>query len=1313
MNSFSIMESSVINGKGEGDRVSLLRQEIDGLEKQLDVELAQHNKPRVEALKKEIEKLKEEYSRAMFDAVMGGSWSPTPAPRPHVATSLPASPLSSFTTAPASTPKPAIPSTLATPARTPGGKRLAKRTKRGKNSLFKFPPKEKPSTSASTTPTASQSEAETEASHAPTSSSSQKTFVEHVVENVTAVATDNEAETAQKEINKESVAAHVPACGSEMASQEKANPEVVPVEEVELQKQPSPEQRETNLWSSPTEEEKEENNEEQRQEQQPQIDLAPMEQEDVEAVEQVKEPSMLSVETELKQTATSTITVTRIEEVPVPIGSGVTAEPSGHPMIELTCEQTFTPSPISSDENPPDMESKDAVTLQQLASENQDLRRRTEEMLAERGYFETEKAKHDLEVKSLKEHIDSLSQQLEERRANSTEVMLERDAQLGALKKEVEELTNRLIDFKNRSTRLEDELKKERAEWADEKKTLLSEIKMLEESQRENGEQISTLCFENVEKEKEASRWEGTAKQAIEELESWKTRFLRLEEEYRQKELEAAQQSPHQKEAELEQTLAKLEKMLQQNLNDAQAQRASLEASLERSNDELNNLRLKRETLQLQLTETSQKYEQERQKVQHKAQKAQEYLQELEALRKGQQAKEKEVLRATEKAAALERELARERMEEGVGSRFRSILEENLIAQSEMMYARFEVVSQELVEMHKRFDWLEKDAVRKDLAEAQNEAQRQKAKAAERKRQLQKMEPFIKKLQRSLEEAEQHEQEAEAEEEKKGREDITDESEEPAVTEKEEPNKTKTRVKSKSVATTKEAAPSTASKRAAKRGTATSTTKTTKTEPDAEAKSKPLSTQPEKDPSPHRQQPPPPSTTGTAVEKEERSSSSASKNTGNSNDDSIIVEDDSDWGTTSSAATEPDHTIIDPLLDPAPRSSTRASSTSPSSLLRSPSKRIHTHKKVIYFSGFKPDDPIYNHRMKESLATASLKLGGAEVRWDAEFDTQITHVIAPPDSRTMKTLAAALTGRWLMAPEWVLDSQREGRWLEEKSYGTCYAERPFALKRFYMAPSFRKENEKKNHKLSNAHTLIVKLGRGTVVTKPENVDFTLVATNNQNASEVHGIPVTWAQFVNMIPGATASPPPPASSSATTSTNPTLTSVNEAQQQPSGLHIIPTAMEETTAGGGGGRGRKRKSSLSSPSSSQEETKASTTKKKKMKVGEHPGEEEKEAEESEPLTQQQQQQPSKTTKTKATTTGRKKKPTTTTKTARRAMSEQEEDEGDDKDEGEEITSSSSQKTTSSSSSSRGTAARGAKRPAKRTAAKRQAGRRGVDS
>lgn len=90
-------------------------------------------------------------------------------------------------------------------------------------------------------------------------------------------------------------------------------------------------------------------------------------------------------------------------------------------------------------------------------------------------------------------------------------------------------------------------------------------------------------------------------------------------------------------------------------------------------------------------------------------------------------------------------------------------------------------------------------------------------------------------------------------------------------------------------------------------------------------------------------------------------------------------------------------------------------------------------KVVVSFSGFKDGDKSYSNNFKDDLIKKVLLLN-CEVRQEAEFDNKVTHVVTPPNTRTMKTLAAALTHRWLVTPQWVVDSADAGEILPEDKY---------------------------------------------------------------------------------------------------------------------------------------------------------------------------------------------------------------------------------------------------------------------------------------
>jgi hypothetical protein len=90
---------------------------------------------------------------------------------------------------------------------------------------------------------------------------------------------------------------------------------------------------------------------------------------------------------------------------------------------------------------------------------------------------------------------------------------------------------------------------------------------------------------------------------------------------------------------------------------------------------------------------------------------------------------------------------------------------------------------------------------------------------------------------------------------------------------------------------------------------------------------------------------------------------------------------------------------------------------------------------VVAFTGFSERDKRYNMEFKKRLETAALKLG---VKLSAgDNDSSISHVIAPPNTRTLKTLVASIGGRWLLLPEWLERSEEMGSLAPESEYVLC------------------------------------------------------------------------------------------------------------------------------------------------------------------------------------------------------------------------------------------------------------------------------------
>ncbi|KNC98980.1 uncharacterized protein SPPG_05935 [Spizellomyces punctatus DAOM BR117] len=216
---------------------------------------------------------------------------------------------------------------------------------------------------------------------------------------------------------------------------------------------------------------------------------------------------------------------------------------------------------------------------------------------------------------------------------------------------------------------------------------------------------------------------------------------------------------------------------------------------------------------------------------------------------------------------------------------------------------------------------------------------------------------------------------------------------------------------------------------------------------------------------------------------------------------------------------------ISPSTTPGRLASTQASAVTPTqsashqtsiSTPASTARSRSTYRFIICFSGFK-EGTEFNSEMKRKLVSAIKKLPSACTVAPAEWDGRITHVISAPGSRTLKTFAAALTGKWIITnPKWVLESANKKTWEPENAYGFLCTDRPFAGRRFYMAPSFLelRNVQNKQFRIPYARTLL-EISGGIVVETSENADIALIGDNDATD---HGVPtMDWNTFAQNIP----------------------------------------------------------------------------------------------------------------------------------------------------------------------------------------------------
>jgi len=167
---------------------------------------------------------------------------------------------------------------------------------------------------------------------------------------------------------------------------------------------------------------------------------------------------------------------------------------------------------------------------------------------------------------------------------------------------------------------------------------------------------------------------------------------------------------------------------------------------------------------------------------------------------------------------------------------------------------------------------------------------------------------------------------------------------------------------------------------------------------------------------------------------------------------------------------------------------------------------------VVAFTGFLPTGP-YDFIMRKKLAKDIETMKG-QVIWGDTFDSSITHVVAPTGCRTMKTLIACLTGRWLVTPDWILKSNSKNKFVKETQYGYKRNNYLFEGKKVFISNYFKTENESKHFHEQNFSTLIETLGRGEIIQNAFSADLILVSSHEKE--KYRGQCLTWQEFFEVI-----------------------------------------------------------------------------------------------------------------------------------------------------------------------------------------------------
>ncbi|KAJ3270488.1 hypothetical protein HDV01_007795 [Terramyces sp. JEL0728] len=150
----------------------------------------------------------------------------------------------------------------------------------------------------------------------------------------------------------------------------------------------------------------------------------------------------------------------------------------------------------------------------------------------------------------------------------------------------------------------------------------------------------------------------------------------------------------------------------------------------------------------------------------------------------------------------------------------------------------------------------------------------------------------------------------------------------------------------------------------------------------------------------------------------------------------------------------------------------------------------------ILLSGFK-ENTQFNGKLRQSLTGVEII---KETEGKAIFDRP--HVICPPNTRTLKILAASLSGAWIINdPEWLITSNSRNKLMDESAYGFKSSSNPLHEKKIFKSKSF---NDLVAENKGTAYAqypkfldvLLRKVSGGQFVDDADEADFVMVADND-------------------------------------------------------------------------------------------------------------------------------------------------------------------------------------------------------------------------
>lgn len=187
----------------------------------------------------------------------------------------------------------------------------------------------------------------------------------------------------------------------------------------------------------------------------------------------------------------------------------------------------------------------------------------------------------------------------------------------------------------------------------------------------------------------------------------------------------------------------------------------------------------------------------------------------------------------------------------------------------------------------------------------------------------------------------------------------------------------------------------------------------------------------------------------------------------------------------------------------------REQTTPPTSATR---KRRVLVETVIAFTGYSRDPDNL-----QKLTDIAINVLHCRVHLSADFISDITHVVCPAGYQSVRTMAAALSSKWIMSADWLTESAKAGHLLPENAFGHLHLDGPSILrtKSFSLTPAFIAQQSAHQMNAACCKTLIEPIGKGRIVDNSETSDFVLCGDKEERKNR------RWLRlkdFIRMIPG---------------------------------------------------------------------------------------------------------------------------------------------------------------------------------------------------